>query len=189
MRCKLPWLCQEYASISSDKGLPPVRRHAIIQKQRWFIVNWTFQNEFQWNFNRNWDTVISEHRFENVPRSKCLNATMFSISKSIVVTQWNHSNAMKIMIAPYRFSNIYTYVCVNICQIHTTAIVCVYYINITYYYAMTLFLVSQIKIKLYSRFADMAFKWISILRQNSNHLFSIGTRKWYFYVTAAGRSA
>ena len=51
-------------SIGSDNGLLPGRRHYL--NQCWNIVNWTLQNNLQWNFNRNSNIFIQENALENV---------------------------------------------------------------------------------------------------------------------------
>ena len=48
-------------------GLSPVRRQAInYLNQWWLIVNWTPENKFQRNLNRNSIISIQENSFENV---------------------------------------------------------------------------------------------------------------------------
>ena len=52
------------AIIGSDNGLSPGRRHYL--NQCWNIVNWTFRNKLQWNFNRNLNIFIQENALDNV---------------------------------------------------------------------------------------------------------------------------
>ena len=53
-------------SITSDNGLSPGRRQAIIRKHCWNYVNWTLRNKLQWNFKLNPNIFIEENTFQNV---------------------------------------------------------------------------------------------------------------------------
>ena len=50
--------------------------------QYWNIVNWTFRNKLQWNFNRNLNIFIHEIAFEN---AVCKMASILSRPRSINV--------------------------------------------------------------------------------------------------------
>ena len=52
--------------IGSDNDLSPLSAPSHYLKRCWNIVNWTFRNELQWNFNRNSNIFIQEIAFENV---------------------------------------------------------------------------------------------------------------------------
>ena len=47
--------------IGSDNGLLPGRRHSHYLNQCWDIVNWTFGNKIQWQFNHNSNIFIQEN--------------------------------------------------------------------------------------------------------------------------------
>ena len=64
------------AKISSDYGLSPVRRQAIIISTNfWLFVNWTLGIKLQRNFNQNTVMLIQASAFENVV---CKMAAMLS---------------------------------------------------------------------------------------------------------------
>ena len=64
------------AKISSDYGLYPARRQAIIISTNvWLFVNWTLGIKLQRNFNQNTVMLIQASAFENVV---CKMAAMLS---------------------------------------------------------------------------------------------------------------
>ena len=52
--------------ISSDNGLSPNRRQAIIWTNAVLLLIRPFRTKFQWNFNQNSNIFIEENEFENV---------------------------------------------------------------------------------------------------------------------------
>ena len=71
--------------ISSDNGLSPGRRQAIIWTDTGIL---TLGNKRQWNHNRNLYIIIQENAFENVVREigdhlsqpRCLNVCMLHVA-------------------------------------------------------------------------------------------------------------
>ena len=51
-------------SISSGKGLLPLRCQAITGSQCWLFVNWTLRNKLQWNRNQNAQSFTHENALE-----------------------------------------------------------------------------------------------------------------------------
>ena len=81
--------------IGSDNGLSPDRRQAIISKCG-IIVNWTFRNKLQWNFNRNSSIFIQENAFESVvceTVSMCWANRPETSSTRMLLLSWQASHA------------------------------------------------------------------------------------------------
>ena len=75
--------------IGSDNGLSPdqVTSHYLNQCRN--IVNWTFMNKLQWNFNRNSHISIQENSFESVLWKM---AAILSLPQCVTV--WEDKSAM-----------------------------------------------------------------------------------------------
>ena len=57
---------QPRTSLVQINALSPVSTPSYYMTRCWNIVNYTFGNKFQWNFNQNLNSFIQENAFDNV---------------------------------------------------------------------------------------------------------------------------